>query len=247
MLYFLIILGLALGSFLSAVTYRIPRRISFVVGRSICPKCKKQIAWYDNIPLLSFALLNGKCRSCKAIISLRYPLIEIVTAVGFIVIWNHFQNFGILTASFYLLIFILSLILFVIDWEHQYLPDELTFLIFVLGILMFFVRDNGLFSYLFTGFLLSNFILVLNIITKGKGMGLGDVKLALGLGVFFSLGYGLVFIFLAFLTGALAGIILILARKAGLKSKVAFGPFLILSFWIMILWADKIIGNLAIG
>jgi leader peptidase (prepilin peptidase)/N-methyltransferase len=174
-------------------------------------------------------------------------LIELTSAAGFVLVWNHFYSLGILTASFYLFIFILSLILFVIDWEHQYLPDELTFLIFVLGILMFFGRDNGLFSYLFTGFLWSNFILVLNIITKGKGMGLGDVKLALGLGVFFSLGYGLVFIFLAFLTGALAGIILILARKAGLKSKVAFGPFLILSFWIMILWADKIIGNLAIG
>jgi leader peptidase (prepilin peptidase)/N-methyltransferase len=185
---------------------------------------------------------------------LRYPVIEITTAIGFLIVWRHFCSFEYICSQnipitlFYFLIFTLSLILLVIDWENQFLPDKMIFLLFILAVLMLLFNGNtDIFAHLLTGFLLSSVLLILNLFTKGRGMGLGDVKLALALGVFFTLNYGLVWMFSAFLTGAIAGIILILSRKADLKTKVAFGPFLIVSFWFVILWGERLIEYLEIG
>src|SRR3990172_8718504 len=122
---FFLILGLAVGSFLSAYTWRWPRGISIAKGRSICPKCKKQIAWYDNIPLFSYLILGGRCRNCHKKISLRYPLIEFSTAVLFILVVNLLGGFGklgfLLTTS-YLLLATILIAIFIIDFENQLIP-----------------------------------------------------------------------------------------------------------------------------
>lgn len=227
--FFKFILGLTVGSFIAALTYRYPRKISNMHGRSFCDNCKKQINWYDNIPLLSFLFLGGKCRSCKKKISWRYPLIEMFSAIGFLLI-----GFEIIP----LVLLSILLIIFVIDFEHQIIPDIFIFL----GILIsLFVIPHSLSAGLLAGFICAVFLLLIHIVTKGRGMGFGDVKFAVLGGIIVGLPLSPIWLFIAFLTGAVAGIILILSGKAGLKSKIAFGPFLVISIPITLLWGQKII------
>lgn len=223
--FLFIILGLVFGSFISALSYRYPKRISIVKGRSFCPNCKKQINWYDNIPLLSFLFLGAKCRNCKKPISWRYPIIELSTAIGFFLI-----GFNL----YYLIIFCILELIFIIDFEHQIIPDNLVFL----GILI------SPFSNLFAGFFCALLLLLIHLVTKGRGMGLGDVKFAVLGGMLVGLNLSLIWLFVAFLTGAVVGIILILGKRAGLKDKIAFGPFLVAAIPITLIWGEKIFGIL---
>lgn len=223
------IIGLVFGSFIAALTYRYPRQISNIRGRSFCDNCKRKIKWYDNIPLLSFILLGGKCRDCKEKISLRYPLIEIVTAVGFCI-----SGFSIIS----LILFMILEIIFIIDLENQIIPDIFIFI----GIIILLLTFNfAPFTNMFAGFISATFLLIVHLLTKGRGMGLGDVKFAVLGGLIVGLSLSPIWLLIAFLTGAALGIILILGGKAKLKSKIAFGPFLVISIPITLLWGQKII------
>jgi leader peptidase (prepilin peptidase) / N-methyltransferase len=222
-------LGLVVGSFIAALTYRYVRSISNMHGRSFCDNCKKQINWYDNIPLLSFLFLGGKCRNCRKKISPRYPIIEFSCAIGFLLIGFQAVN---------LALFCILAIIFVIDFEHQIIPDSFIFPGIILSLLFI---PHALFSGLLAGFICATFLLLVHIITKGCGMGLGDVKFAVLGGMIVGLPLSPVWLFIAFLTGAMVGIILILGKKAGLKSKIAFGPFLVIAIPVTLLWGQKII------
>jgi prepilin signal peptidase PulO-like enzyme (type II secretory pathway) len=211
MIVILFALGLIIGSFLGALTYRLPRNISIAKGRSFCPNCKHQIAAYDNIPVISWLILGGKCRNCKHKISFREPLIEISTAIIFIII-----GFNVIA----LILACILISIFIIDFEHQLIPDELVFI----GIAVLMPSLTNLLA----GLLAANLLLFLNLITKGKGMGLGDVKLAILLGAIVGLSSLFNWLFMSFLVGAMVGIILMLAGIAKLKQKIAFGPFLII-------------------
>lgn len=221
----LVILSLLIGSFVSAITYRIPRKIDFIYGRSFCDNCKMKLHWYDNIPLFSYIFYLGKSRCCNKKISFRYPLIEIATVVGFI-----FLYLSSLPPIYYIL-FTLCIMIFVIDLEHQIIPDELSWAILLLAI----VTSSFLFTNIFAALLLSLSILFLHLITKGRGMGLGDVKLVLALGSWTGLEKGLYFLLYSFLTGGLFACILLILGKAKLKTKIAFGPFLLIGFWLVTL------------
>lgn len=218
----LFILGLIIGSFISAVTYRIPRNLNFVYGRSFCDSCKKDLFWYDNIPLFSYIYYKGKSRCCSKKISIRYPLIELASAIGIITL-----------SPIYYLLFILCLSIFVIDLEHQIIPDELTWLILLLGVII--LNSSFLFLNLFSGFFFSLLLLTLYLVTKGRGMGLGDVKLAIPLGLMLGLSKGLTWLLLSFIIGGIVAVVLLLLKRAKLKTKIAFGPFLIVAFWITLL------------
>lgn len=235
-----IILGLIFGSFFSALSYRFPKNISVAKGRSFCPKCKKRIEWYDNIPVFSYLLLGGKCRQCGNRISLRYPLIETFSAVGFWIIGRSGGNF--LEIFYNLSVFSLFLLIFVVDLENQFIPDLFVFLGIAASFLkIFFSGQNVLFASLFAG-LLSAFILFsIHLLTKGRGMGLGDVKLAVWGGILTGVKFFWVWLFIAFLTGGVFGIILILLGRAKLKDHIAFGPFLILSLIITHFFGDKVV------
>lgn len=254
-------LGLIFGSFVSAVSYRIPRSISFISGRSFCPICKKEIAWYDNIPLLSFFLLCGRCRHCGEKISWRYPLIEFITGIGFVLIYLFYlscfgqgqtlsnnlfclqaEKWGFVTLPYWFLIFILLLIILIIDLEDRVIFDNLVFIIFVifLSTSLFFFNAN-FYSNLLVAFSSSLFFLILHLVTLGRGMGLGDVKLALPLGFLLGFPLALVWLFFSFLTGALVGIILILLGKARFGKPIPFGPFMIFSFWLTLFWGERIV------
>lgn len=132
------ILGLCVGSFLNVLIYRLPKNLGFVKGRSFCPKCKHKLSWFDNIPLLSFLFLKGKCRYCKKPISIRYPLVEVVTGLLTVLIFNfkfeilsqsslfEYFNFQTLSDSVLSLLFFYGLVvIFFIDFEHQIIPDEI--------------------------------------------------------------------------------------------------------------------------
>jgi len=217
LLVFLFVFGLVVGSFISAFTYRYPRKIQFLTGRSFCPKCKKRISWFDNIPILSFVLLGGRCRNCNKPISRRYPLIELAAGTGFLLIGFNLP---------WLAIFCVLLAIFVIDLEHQIIPDGLIFLgmFFVL-----FLIPGSLAGALFAGFLSATILLLIYFATRGRGMGLGDVKFAVLGGMIVGLKLCLAWLFLAFLTGGIVGVILILGGKKKLKDKIAFGPFLVVA------------------
>ena len=212
---------------MGVVTWRLPRGKQFLLGRSICPHCLRKIAWFDNIPLFSYLVLGGKCRNCHKKISLRYPLIELATAVGILGIYVlDFES-----PIFLILILLLTISIFVIDLEKKIIPDELIFLGLGLTSLALLLGWNGSFYLHFLGgFASSLFLLLIHLVTRGKGMGLGDVKYALFAGTYLGWPKAVPWLFLSFLTGAGVGVILILLGKAKLGRQIAFGPFLAISF-----------------
>lgn len=260
MIFLVIIYGLIVGSFLTAYTYRLPLGKSIKKGRSICPNCKKKIVWYDNIPLLSFLLLKGKCRRCGNKISIRYPMIELATALGFVgtyylltmcggtsplslnVVCSWQLRLGVLSLPFLLLIFSIILMIFIIDLEKMIIPDELVLFGLALVFLCLLLFDpSSLYLHLLSGFGAGLFLLLLHIVTRGRGMGLGDVKLSLFLGSLLGWPWTAVWLFGAFLTGAIVGSILILIKKIAFGKQIAFGPYLILSLIITLIWGETLL------
>lgn len=229
MLTLLGVFGLIIGSFVSAVSYRIPRNLDFVKGRSFCDFCKKELKWYDNIPLISFLFCRGRSRCCGKKISIRYPLIEIATATSFFVLYL----FSL--PSVYYILCTISLVILVIDLEYQIIPDELTWIILTLGLL---VNTQSPLIVLFPAFFVSLLLLSLFLVTRGRGMGLGDVKLAIPLGLILGLERGIYWLMVSFILGGIVASVLLLLKRANLKTKIAFGPFLIVGFWIVILYSN---------
>jgi leader peptidase (prepilin peptidase) / N-methyltransferase len=233
-LVFSFIFGLITGSFLNSVIYRLEKKESFVRGRSYCPNCKHTLSFLDLVPLLSFILLKGKCRYCKAKISLQYPLVELST--GFLFLFSALYleplSFDKLPFLFYLwFVFSLFLVIFVFDLKYLLIPDSiLNFGIFSSSIFLFFESlKQGFFDFysLFLSLLPSLFFLFLVFISKENLMGFGDFKLSVFLGLFLGWQKNIVALFFAFFAGAIFGIFLIIFKKKSLKSKVPFGPFLI--------------------
>ena len=183
----IIIFGLIVGSFISALTFRLPRKISVLKGRSFCDYCKKSICWYDNIPLFSYLILRGKCRSCRKNISLRYPLIEIICGLVFLLIYiltqkcltilsiepicNLTSTFGIWTLPYLLLISSNLITVFIVDLEERFIPDELVFFSLFITITTLVVFSvNELYLNLSVAFIVSAFLLLIHLITSGRGM-----------------------------------------------------------------------------
>lgn len=246
------VIGLIFGSFLSAFTYRFPLKKSIVKGRSFCDSCKEEIAWYDNIPLFSFLLVQGKCRKCHNKISPRYPTIELLTAVLLLLLFRFSceptssQVYCLwksgLGSFFPLYMFpvLLALIsIFVIDLEKQIIPDSLVFFLWGATILFLLsVPGMSVYSHLLTGVLASLFLLSIFLLTKEKGMGLGDVKFALFAGTFLGYPHTITWLFTSFFLGAVIGVFLIIIRKATFGKHIPFGPFLVVSFFLAGLFGE---------
>lgn len=219
---FLFILGLIVGSFLAAFTYRFPRGISIRKGRSFCPCCRVTIGWRDNIPLFSYLLLGGRCRHCHKKISPRYPLIEIATALIFVFIG---PNIFLLTVS------CLLIAIAIIDIEEMIIPDELVFA--GLGLTFLFkLASSDFYASFFAGSAGAVFLLLIHLITRGRGMGLGDVKLVLLLGSVLGISLLPLFLLVSFLTGGAVASILLVTGRANMKQRIAFGPFLVTGYFI---------------
>ena len=239
------LLGLAVGSFLNVLIDRLPKGQSVVFGRSHCDFCKKNLRWYELIPVLSFVVQRGRCRQCRKKISWQYPVVEFVTAVGFMGIALQSQALEFpqsLALVGQWLIFSSLLVIFVADLKYQIIPDSMI-IAGIVGVLLqgqaFDARQGP--ALWLSGLGASAFFLLLYFLTRGRGMGLGDVKLAFFLGLL--LGYPgiIVGLYAAFLTGAGAGVILMIGKYKTWKSRVAFGPFLIIGAVITLVWKAQIL------
>ncbi len=252
----LFILGLCFGSFLNVLIYRLPLSLP-ITGRSFCPQCKKKIAWYDNIPLLSFVLLKGHCRKCHSPISWQYPAVELVTAIFFIltpdfvirdmryVTWNPEM---ILHITYYLSLVATLLVIFFSDLRYEIIPDQIVYPAIVVTLLFLVSQYRSLLvSNVLSGLLAAGFLLVLHLLTRGRGMGLGDVKLAGLMGLALGWPKIIVAFYLAFLTGAALGVILILRGKKKLTSQIPFGPFLAGATILSIFYGEAIWGKIIAG
>jgi len=233
--------GLLLGSFLNVVAHRLPRKASVVTGRSACPACGAQVRAYDNVPVVSWLLLRGRCRSCAAPISAKYPVVEAGTAVLMAAVaLVHADDTTKLVLGLVLVAFLVPLTL--IDIEHQILPNVLTGAAAVTALVLGLALDpGGEPERLIAGVAAGGFLLVAALIRPG-GMGMGDVKLAGVLGLFLGAPVAIAML-VAFLSGSLVGAA-IMARKgvtAGRKTKVPFGPFLALGGVVAILVGAELI------
>lgn len=241
------VLGLAIGSFLNVVIWRVPRKESVMRPPSHCPQCETPIRPMDNVPVLSWLFLSGKCRHCKNAIPLRYPLVEAGCALLFLAVAARFGASWELPA--YLVLTAALLAISIIDLEHFIVPDRITapLTVSALGLLGLaaLAEGNGwrFGRTLLGGVAYFAFLLLLNILYP-KGMGMGDVKLAFPLGLYLGwLGWGQVFLggFLAFLLGAVVGVTLIATKVKSRKDVVPFGPFLALGAMLTILWGEPIL------
>jgi len=240
---FAFLIGLVIGSFLNCLIWRLYKNET-IGGRSYCPKCRQSIAWYDNIPVLSFILLNGKCRHCQQKISWQYPLVEIITALLFLLAFLNdslWPQFSLLLTRDWLLIITL-VIVFVYDWRWQLIPMTviwpMCFVLFILNILLGF----SWLALIISGLVAAIFFLIQFIATKKKGLGEGDIWLGLLLGLSFPTWPQLFLIMvISYGAGSIVGLALMATKEKKMKSKIALGPFLAFGAIITLIWGERII------
>jgi prepilin signal peptidase PulO-like enzyme (type II secretory pathway) len=236
------IFGLIIGSFLNVVIARYNTEKSFG-GRSVCMSCQNKLAWYELVPLVSFFALLGRCRNCKTKISVQYPLVEIVTGLVFALLFLKFQNVFFssslvfaFTYAYYSTLFALLIVIAVYDLKHKIIPDILSAVFGILAFLgIFFFQDLSFYPHIpnllefFSGIFIALPFALVWLLSKGTWMGFGDAKLALGLGYLLGLSQVLSGVVVAFWSGAIIGLFLILfSKKHKMKSEIPFAPFLVL-------------------
>jgi len=252
-LLLIFILGLFVGSFLNVLADRLPKEESAIKGRSHCEKCKKELAWFDLIPLLSFIFLKGKCRYCRTSLSFYYPIVELTTGIlfagVFIFIGGAYINFistiNIINLIYYLFIASSLIVVFFADLKYGIIPDKIVLPAIIISFLYLILNTY----YLIPPHLLSAlgaglFFLALLIVTRGKGMGFGDVKFAFLMGLILGFPNIVVALYIAFLTGAIVGCILIIwKRRETFGTVIPFGPFLATGTLLSIFFGNFIVQN----
>jgi leader peptidase (prepilin peptidase)/N-methyltransferase len=260
-------LGLLVGSFLNVVILRLPRRLEWqwkrdslemlgepevydppppgiVVERSHCPHCKHQLAWWENIPVFSWLALRGRCRSCKASISIQYPLVELLTMLLVLCcVWRFgfgWQGFGAIVFTCFLIA------LSGIDLRTQLLPDQLTLPLMWLGLVasidaLFIPAKQALVGAIIGYLSLWSVWWLFKQLTGKEGMGHGDFKLLAALGAWFGLQGILPTILLSSLVGAIIGSIWLAARGRDRATPIPFGPYLAIAGWISFFWGESLV------
>jgi leader peptidase (prepilin peptidase)/N-methyltransferase len=238
-------LGCSIGSFLNVLIERLPREESVVKGRSHCDSCQYMLAWYDLFPLFSYIFLNGTCRYCHKKIGSQTFIIEAFTGILFAVtgysLFTHMTSplFFLLSLVYVLFIFCCFIAIAVIDTKHGIIPNTLVYSGLLLSLIYHIFSVQTFLSYLFSALGAGGFFFFLFAVTKGRGMGFGDVKLALLLGLFLGFPNIVIALYVAFLTGAVIAFILVLEKKKKFSgSTIPFGPFLILGAFIAFFYGD---------
>lgn len=238
------IYGLIIGSFLNVCVYRIPREESVSFPSSHCTSCNTSLKWYDNIPLFSYIILQGKCRYCKVKISPKYPMIELLNAIIYLLLFYKFKLS--IDFIFYALISSSLIVVTFIDLKEMIIPDRLVITILTLSILhkavnyiLYKVPINFIDS--IGGLLLAGGLFLLIVIISNGGMGGGDVTLIGSLGFVVGIKNILLVMFLSFMIGAIISLFLLLLKIKTKKDPIPFGPFIIISFFIVMLFGEKII------
>lgn len=238
------IFGLIIGSFLNVVIYRLPKGESVVYKPSHCVECETKLMARDLVPILSYLMLGGKCRYCNTKISLRYPVIEFITGVLFVVSY-YFLDFNI-GLVFYLGYVSLFLVITMIDLEHQIIPDELIIFGFIFGIfhkvinVVFLGISLDIVSSLI-GFLIGGGVFLLIAVVSRGGMGGGDIKYMAMLGFLFGTVPIVIISILSFFIGAIVSILLIAFKIKKRKEYIPFGPFISIAAILTVLFKQEII------
>jgi len=232
------VFGLIIGSFLNVVIHRLPRGESVVRGRSHCPACGRTLAWYDLVPVVSYLALRGRCRSCGAPISPRYPLVELLTGAVFAALFYRFGPTPVLIKYLFLASILVAAAF--IDLEHYIIPNRLVLVGAGGGLLSPLLQDVSVWSALSGMAVAGGVLLLLALVSKG-GMGLGDVKLAAVVGLFLGWPLGLVAVFFAACLGGAFGILLLVFGIKRRKDPIPFGPFIALGTVVTLLWGKQVV------
>jgi leader peptidase (prepilin peptidase)/N-methyltransferase len=233
------LLGISVGSFLNVCIYRIPEKKSIAYPPSHCPKCEHKLNAIDLIPVLGYLLNKGKCRYCGERISLQYPLVELITGVLFLLLFNQFfisidfLKYAVLTSLLIAITFI--------DLEKQEIPDGLIIFGLITGLLfnLYNIKAHMILGIL--GFILGGgLFLIIAMVTNGA-MGGGDIKLMAVLGLFFGWKYIIMISLISFIIGAVISLILIAAKIKGKKDFIPFGPFIAVAAIIVIFYGTNIL------
>jgi leader peptidase (prepilin peptidase) / N-methyltransferase len=232
--------GLVIGSFVNVVIARLPQRRSLWAPRSACPECGNQIAWHDNIPLISFVALRGRCRACAARIPWRYPLVEAVTAALFALAWVIFA--GDVRDFVVAAVFLAALVAITfIDLRHQIIPDAITLPGIAAGLAASLITERISWVESVGGVLLGGGLFVAIILLSRGGMGGGDLKLGAMLGAFLGWKVLLVGLFVAVTLGGISAITLLASGRLARKDAIPFGPFLAVGGIVALFWGRAIV------
>lgn len=239
------VLGLCFGSFVNMLIYRTAidyklENKKFKVReekRSFCDYCGRQLKWYENIPVFSWLFLKGKTKCCHKKLPLSYPVVELMMGILFLIfnfkfeIFNQIQSFNF---QFLIGLVVIVLLVFsaVFDFKYMILPDFSTVILIIIALAGVFFDEKNIIPYMLSAAAASGFLLILNLITRGQGMGMGDVKLAIFMGLFLGPEKTILALYMAFIVGAIWGIIFMIFKKANRKSQIPFGPFMIFGFLI---------------
>jgi prepilin signal peptidase PulO-like enzyme (type II secretory pathway) len=246
-----LIFGLIIGSFLNVVILRLNTERSFG-GRSGCMSCMNTLSWYELIPVFSFLGLRGRCKNCKAKISIQYPIVELITGFIFAALFLKFQNIFFyntvpvfsFTYAYYAVAFSLLLVIAVYDIRHKIIPDKLSLVLGIWSFLgLFFFSSSGFYPHipsileLASGLIIAAPFALFWLVSSGKWMGLGDAKLAISFGWLLGLSRALSGVVVAFWVGAIVGLTLVIfSKKHGMKSEIPFAPYLVLGTLIAFLF-----------
>lgn len=233
----LFLLGLCVGSFLNVLILRIPRNEEFVKTSSHCMTCGHNLQWYELIPVVSWLAQGGKCRSCGVKLSPQYPMVEAANGLMWLVTGLIFRGDWI-TVLLYCILFSMLLTLSVIDWRTFTIPNGINLVILLLGLVRVATDRDNLLDYLIGMIAVGGVFLLLNLLTRGQGLGMGDVKLVGAAGLLL----GLPKMILAILIGSISGAIIhSLRMKRGADHKLAFGPYLAAGIWLSTLVGGPLI------
>ena len=240
----LFLFGLVIGSFLNVLIDRAPLSESILWGRSHCDYCKKPLRWFELLPVVSYVVQKGMCRRCHKKLRVQYPIVELTNAVFYgAIAWSlgpitTLADIGMLLAI--LLFTSSSLAIVVADFLYQLIPDGSIVMLIVASLIRITVSPASAVTHIGSAVGAFGVLYFLWWVTRGKGMGFGDVKLAGALGLFFGFPDIVLSFYIAFLTGAIVGVILMLGKRAGMKTKIAFGPFLIFGAIVTLVFSQPI-------
>ncbi len=249
---FIFIFGISIGSFLNVLIDRLPYEKK-ITGRSYCDHCRRRLFWYQLVPIISYLFLRGKCGFCHKKISLYYPLVEFLTGVMFIFVFLSLSPFDKLNYHFkiwqligYWGIIACLIVVFFADLKYHLIPDQIQITLFIFGLILLPFHGQSL-PWLFVNRSLAALavaapIFFLHWVSTGRAMGFGDVKLGFNVGFLLGIKAGFLALYLAFVLGGFVGLLLILLGRKKMKSKIAFGPFIVIGAVLMLFYGRELLG-----